>query len=123
MTPLRILAFLICAFLVVATAHGPGDTIAPPSSPQTLSGGVVPPKPTPLPSNASAPQNGSVEAVGRAVGQAVGQVVRALLDLLPSEALERAEGVWLSGRRHKMAVASVGLLACVSGVFLAGSGR
>ncbi|CAB1329740.1 unnamed protein product [Coregonus sp. 'balchen'] len=109
---LRVLAFFTCAFLVATALYGSGDQTAPAGAPQTLSGGIIPPKPAPC--NESTPKNGSSEA---------GQVWKDLLELLPVEAVENAKLVWQYGRNHQMAVVSIGLLTCITGVCLGGHVR
>ncbi|XP_014001251.1 transmembrane protein 201 isoform X1 [Salmo salar] len=109
---LRVMAFLTCAFLVATALYGSGDQTASAGAPQTLSGGIIPPKPAP--SNKSTPKNGSSEA---------GQVFQDLLELLPEEAVENAKLVWQYGRNHQMAVVSIGLLTCITGVCLGGPVR
>ncbi|XP_035512599.1 transmembrane protein 201 [Morone saxatilis] len=116
---LRALAFLICAFLVVTYfSELPDQHTSPtgPTGPQTLSGGVNPPKPKP--SNESAPKNESSGAI---------PVWQGLLELLPDKAidkaLENAKLVWQLGRDNQLAVVSVGLLTCLTAIFLGGPVR
>lgn len=104
---LRALAFLICAFLVATSFCGLADQHASSSGLQTLSGGVIPPKPH----NESIPKNTSNESVN---------VWQGLLELLPDMAVEKAKLVWQHGRENQMAVVSVGLLTCLSAIFIAG---
>ncbi|KAJ8016607.1 hypothetical protein DPEC_G00008990 [Dallia pectoralis] len=104
---LRVLAFLTCAFLVSTATYGFENKTQ--SAPQTLSGGIIPPKPTP--SNESTPNNGSSEAE---------QAWQNFLELLPEESVENAKLVWQYGRNYQIAVVSIGLLTCITGVFLGG---
>ncbi|KAM3871601.1 transmembrane protein 201 [Diretmus argenteus] len=110
---LRLLAFLTSAFLVAAVVSGSADQAASPSTPQTLSGGVIPPKPSP---------NNNESTANNETGGA-GQVWQDLLELLPDEAKENARLAWEYGRDNQMAVISVGLLTCVTAIFLAGRVR
>ncbi|XP_029911586.1 transmembrane protein 201 isoform X1 [Myripristis murdjan] len=109
---LRLLAFLTCAFLVAAAVCGSADQPASPSDPQALSGGVVPPKPKPY--NESTPHNSSSGAA---------HVWQDLVELLPDKAIENAKLVWQYGKSNQMAVVSLGLLTCVTAIFLAGPVR
>ncbi|XP_071763500.1 transmembrane protein 201 [Centroberyx gerrardi] len=109
---LRLLAFLTCAFLVATAVCGSADQAASPSAPQTLSGGVVPPKPKPY--NRSSPNNETSGAE---------HVWQGLVELLPDKAIEKAKLVWQYGGDNQMAVVSVGLLTCVTAIFLAGPVR
>ncbi|XP_022072433.2 transmembrane protein 201 [Acanthochromis polyacanthus] len=108
---LRILAFLICAFLLATSFFEFPDQRSSPSGLQTLSGGVIPPKPKPQ--NESTSNNDTVSP----------PVWQSLLDLLPDKAVENAKLVWQHGREHQLAVVSVGLLTCLSAIFLAGPMR
>ncbi|KAM9350841.1 transmembrane protein 201 [Symphorus nematophorus] len=109
---LRALAFLICAFLVATSFCKLPDQLTSPSGPQTLSGGIVPPKPKP--SNESTPNNESSGGV---------PVWQGLLELLPDKAIENAKLVWQHGKDNQLAVVSVGLLTCITAIFLAGPVR
>ncbi|XP_044067174.1 transmembrane protein 201 [Siniperca chuatsi] len=109
---LRALAFLICAFLVATSLSELLDQPTLSSGPQTLSGGVIPPKPKP--SNESTPDNKSSGGV---------PVWQGLLELLPDKALENVKLVWQHGRDNRLAVVSVGLLTCLTAIFLAGPVR
>ncbi|TRY82506.1 hypothetical protein DNTS_013823 [Danionella cerebrum] len=102
---LRVLSFLTCAFLVAVALSGSGDENL--SGPQILSGGVAPPKQVIQNENESKTDKG-------------GMVWDDLVGLLPEKAVENARLAWQSGTDHKMAVASVGLLTCVTGVLMAG---
>ncbi len=109
---LRAVSFLICAFLVATSFCTLPDQLTSPSDPQTLSGGVIPPKPKL--SNESAPNNDSSQGV---------PVWQGLLELIPDKAVENAKLVWQHGRDNQLAVGSVGLLTCLTAIFLAGPGR
>ncbi|XP_062871309.1 transmembrane protein 201 [Trichomycterus rosablanca] len=109
---LRALAFLICAFLVALTIYGPGDFSSSSSGSQTLSGGVTPPK-RPVQNDTEAKWNGTK----------AGQMWSDLIDLFPAKAVENAKLLWESGSNHQIAVASVGLLTCITGVLMAGPVR
>ncbi|XP_026188906.1 transmembrane protein 201 [Mastacembelus armatus] len=109
---LRALAFLICAVLVGMSFCESSDEPASPSGPQTLSGGVVLPKPKLY--NESTPKNESSGDI---------PILQGLLELLPDKATENAMLVWQHGRDNQLAVVSVGLLTCLIAVFLAGPMR
>ncbi|XP_043079986.1 transmembrane protein 201 isoform X3 [Puntigrus tetrazona] len=105
---LRVLAFLACAFLVAVALSGSGDVVS--SISQALSGGVNPHK-RPLQNDSeSKAEEGSM-------------MWDDLVGLLPEKAVENARLVWQSGSDHQMAVASVGLLTCITGVLMAGPVR
>ncbi len=105
---LRVFAFLACAFLVAVALPGSGDMAS--SISQTLSGGVNPPK-RPLQNDSeSKAEEGSM-------------MWDDLVGLLPEKAVENARLVWQSGSDHQIAVASVGLLTCITGVLMAGPVR
>lgn len=109
---LRALAFLICAFLVATSWCELPDQPTSPNGPQILSGGVIPPKPKP--SNESTPNNESSGGVS---------VWQGLVELLPDKAIENVKLVWQHGRDNQLAVVSVGLLTCLTAIFLAGPVR
>ncbi|KAG8002748.1 hypothetical protein GBF38_015302, partial [Nibea albiflora] len=109
---LRALAFLICAFLVATSFYELPEQLTSPSGTQTLSGGVIPPKPKP--SNESTHNQESSDGVS---------VWQGLLEMLPDKATENAKLVWQHGRDNQLAVVSVGLLTCLSAIFLAGPVR
>ncbi|KAM8754754.1 transmembrane protein 201 [Acanthopagrus schlegelii] len=109
---LRVLSFLICAFLVSTFFGELPDQRTSTSGPQTLSGGVIPPKPKP--SNESTPNK------ERSGGVPVWQ---SLLGLIPDKAQENAKLVWQFGRDNQLAVVSVGLLTCLTAIFFAGPVR
>lgn len=110
---LRVLAFLTCAFLVATVFSA--STFQPASSDttQTLTGGVVPLKP--LPYNESSHKNSNSSSSGGVV-----ELCQDLLEMLPEEALANAKLIWDYGKNNQMAVAAVGLLTCITGVYLAG---
>ncbi|XP_030590318.1 transmembrane protein 201 [Archocentrus centrarchus] len=109
---LRALAFLICGFLAATIFCELSEQFSSPDGSQTLSGGVVPPKP--IVHNESTPNNNSSGAT---------PVWQGLLELLPDEAMENAKLVWQHGRDNQLAVVSVGLLTWLTAVFLAGPAR
>ncbi|XP_072553482.1 transmembrane protein 201 isoform X2 [Salminus brasiliensis] len=110
---LRTLAFLACAFLVAVAIYGSGDLSSQPNSSQTLSGGVAPPKHA-LQNETDSKANSSTKTV---------QMWNDLMGLLPEEAVKNVKLIWKSGSNHQMAVASVGLLTCITGVLMAGPVR
>lgn len=101
---LRVLAFLACAFLVAVALSGFEDVM------QASSGGGAPPKPA-LQNNTEAKANESSKMWNDLVG------------LLPDETVENVMLIWQSGSDHQMAVASVGLLTCITSVLMAGPVR
>lgn len=101
---LRVLAFLICAFLVATMFCEFLD--------QPASIGVTPPKPKLY--NETAPKNKSSTNVA---------VWQELLNLLPDKATENAKLAWQHGRANPLAVVSVGLVTCLTAIFLAGPAR
>ncbi|XP_060931293.1 transmembrane protein 201 isoform X2 [Limanda limanda] len=105
-TLLRALAFLLCAFLVATSFCEFPDQLLSPSAPQTLSGGV-----TPKPVHESTTKN---ESSGDAT------VWQDLLELIPNATIEDAKLVWQHGKENQLAVVSVGLLTCLTSIFLAG---
>lgn len=109
---LRVLGFLICAFLVSTFFGELPDQRTSTSGPQTLSGGVIPPKPKP--SNESSPDKESSGGV---------PVWQSLLELIPDKAQENAKLLWKFGRDNQLAVVSVGLLTCLTAIFFAGPVR
>lgn len=109
---LRALAFLICAFLLATSLYASPDQASSTATPQTLSGGVIPPKPKP--SNMSNTVNETSESV---------PVWQSVVDLLPDKAMESGKLVWQHGRDNQLAVVSVGLLTCLTAIFLAGPVR
>ncbi|XP_036447431.1 transmembrane protein 201 isoform X2 [Colossoma macropomum] len=110
---LRTLAFLACAFLVAVAIYGSEDLSSVSNSSQTLSGGVAPPKRA-LQNETEAKANNSTKTV---------QMWNDLMGLLPEQAVENVKLIWQSGSNHQMAVASVGLLTCITGVLMAGPVR
>lgn len=109
---LRVLALLICAFLVAASFYKLPDEVTSPSGTDTLSGDVTPSKPKLA--NESSPNNKSGEGV---------PVLQSLVDLLPDQVLEHTKLVWQHGRDSQLTVVSVGLLTCLTAIFLAGPAR
>ncbi|CAJ1085405.1 transmembrane protein 201 [Xyrichtys novacula] len=107
---LRVLTFLICAFLLVTSIYPSPDQSTLPVDPLTLSGGVIPPKPSNI-SSSSNERSGDVP------------VWQSLKELLPNGTIESATLVWQQGRDSQLAVVSVGLLTCLTAIFLAGPGR
>lgn len=110
---LRALAFLACAFLVALAVYGSGDESTASDGSDILKGGVAPPKHA-LQNDTEAKVNDSTRSE---------QMWSDLVGLLPDEAVENAKLIWESGSNHQMAVASVGLLTCITGVLMAGSAR
>ncbi|XP_069545089.1 transmembrane protein 201 [Brachyistius frenatus] len=113
---LRALTFLICAFLVATSFCELTDQPASPSGPQPLSGGVIPPKPKPQ--NESTPNSNRNSSSSGAM-----PVWQGLLELLPDKAIENAKLVWQHGKDNQLAIVSVGLLTCITAIFLAGPAR
>lgn len=109
---LRALALLICAFLVAVSFCKLSEKSTSPSTPQTLSGNVIPPKPKP--SNKSTTNNGGSGGVPG---------FQDLLELLPDQVTEHAQLVWQHGRDNQLVVVSAGLLTCLTAIFLAGPAR
>ncbi|XP_006785601.1 transmembrane protein 201 [Neolamprologus brichardi] len=109
---LRALAFLICAFLAATIFCELPDQPSSPDGSQTLSGGVVPPKPQVH--NESTHTDNSSRVL---------PVWQSLLELIPDKAIENAELAWQHGKDNQLAVVSVGLLTCLTGIFLAGPAR
>lgn len=107
---LRALAFLACAFLVALAVYGSGDLSSSSDGSRILKGGVAPRKHS-LQNDTEAKVNDGTKS---------GQMWSDLVGLLPEEAVENAKLIWESGSNHQMAVASVGLLTCISGVLMAG---
>lgn len=110
---LRALAFFACAFLVALAVYGSGDVSSPSDGSHIPKGGVSPLKHT-LQNDTDAKVNDSSRG---------GQMWSDLVGLLPEEAVENAKLIWESGSNHQMAVASVGLLTCITGVLMAGPFR
>ncbi|XP_061114978.1 transmembrane protein 201-like isoform X1 [Conger conger] len=100
----RVLAFLASVFLVSVGVYGSGD---PAQSRGEGAGGP----------------NVTAQPQGNASGGGGGPLWGDLLDLVPEELLEQARVLLLLGGSHQMAVVSLGLLACVTGVLLAGPAR
>ncbi|XP_024862042.1 transmembrane protein 201 isoform X2 [Kryptolebias marmoratus] len=109
---LRVLVFLICAFLLAASLYELPEQPVSPSGPQTSSGGVVPPKPQFK--NESTPDSSS---------SAAASVWQSLLEFFPDRALENTKLVWQHGRDNQLGIVSAGLLTCLTAIFLAGPVR
>ncbi|CAN9516220.1 unnamed protein product [Ophioblennius macclurei] len=103
---LRLLAFLVCAFIAATSVVNLPEEQPAPGDPQILSGGVVPPK----------PQNESARG-----GDGGG--FQDVLRLLPNSAKDFTRLAWRHGRENQLAVAAVGLLTCLTAIFLAGPSR
>ncbi|XP_026872134.2 transmembrane protein 201 isoform X2 [Electrophorus electricus] len=114
---LRTLAFFTCAFLVALAIRGSGcgsgDASSLQNSLHTLSGGVIPPSQA-CQNDTEAKANSSTKTM---------QMWNDLVGLLPEEAIKNIKLIWQSGSNHQMAVASVGLLTCITGVLMAGPVR
>lgn len=108
---LRALAFLACAFLVALAVYGSGDLSSPSDGSYIPKGGVLQPRNTLQNDTQARQSNDSIRS---------GQMWSDLVGLLPEEAVENAKLIWESGSNHQMAVASVGLLTCITGVLMAG---
>lgn len=102
---LRFLALLICAFLAAAFFSKLSEEVTSPSSGETS---------TSKPANESHTSNKSNEGV---------PVLQSLVQLLPDVVSETAKLAWQHARDSQIAVASVGLMACLTGIFLAGPSR
>lgn len=109
---MRALAFFFCAFLVGISFCEYLDQPALPSSSQTLNGGVTPPQLKLY--NESIPNN---ESSGNM------PIWHGLLDLVPDKAIEGAKLVWQHGRANQLAIVSLGMLTCLTAIFLAGPVR
>ncbi|XP_013884770.1 transmembrane protein 201 [Austrofundulus limnaeus] len=109
---LRVLVFFICAFLLATSLYELPEQAVSPSGPQTISGGVIPPKPQSK--NESTPNN-SISAAMSAWQN--------LLELFPDKALENTRMVWQHGKDNQLGVVSAGLLTCLTAIFLAGPVR
>ncbi|KAM3617628.1 uncharacterized protein V6R79_009104 [Siganus canaliculatus] len=111
---LRVLAFLICAFLGAMSLCALPEQLSSPNGTSILSGGIIPPKPKP--SNESTATGESSEGSVKAVWQNV-------LELLPDKATESAKLLWQLGGDNQLAVVSAGLLTCLTAIFSAGPVR
>lgn len=107
---LRILALLICSFMIAASFCKLPDKSNSPGDQQTLSGGVIPNKPT----NESKPNEQGTRGP---------PAFQDLLALLPDQVTENARVVWQHGRDNQIVVVSLGLLTCLTAIFLAGPVR
>lgn len=102
---LRFLALLICTFLATAFFYKLPEETTSPSSGEM---------PTSKPANESNAANKSNEGV---------PVLQSLVQLLPDVVSENTKLAWQHARVNQIAVASVGLLTCLTGIFLAGPTR
>lgn len=109
---LRVLALFICAFLAAVFFYKLPDEATSSSGAETSRDTGVPSKSKPA--NESNPNNQSTEGVS---------VLQSLAELLPHTVLENTKLVWQHGRDNPLAVASVGLLTCLTAIFLAGPAR
>uniref|UniRef100_A0A1A8EHJ2 Transmembrane protein 201 n=1 Tax=Nothobranchius kadleci TaxID=1051664 RepID=A0A1A8EHJ2_NOTKA len=109
---LRVLAFLLCAFVLATSFCDFPQQPVSPSGPQTLSGGVTPPNPTS--NNATSPNNNISAAL---------LVWQGVLEVLPDRVIENAQIVWQHGKNNQLVTVSAGLLACLTAIFLAGPTR
>ncbi|KAK5923528.1 hypothetical protein CgunFtcFv8_000489 [Champsocephalus gunnari] len=109
---LRALTFFICAFLVATSLCALPYQHTSLGDPQILSVGAIPPKLAP--NNESAPNNDSSGGV---------PLWQDLLELLPDEAIDKAKLVWQHGKNNQLAIVCVGLLTCLTAIFLAGPVR
>lgn len=107
---LRIIALLICAFMIAASFCNLPDKLNSQGGQQTSSGGVIPDKPT----NDSKRNDQGARGLPAFQG---------LLELLPDQVTENALVVWQHGRDNQIAVVSVGLLTCLTAIILAGPVR
>lgn len=104
---LRILALLICSFMIAASFCKLPDKSNSQDGQQSLGGGVIPNKPT----NDSNPNTQGTQGM---------PAFQDLLELLPDQVTENARVVWQHGRDNQIAVVSFGLLTCLTAIFLAG---
>lgn len=102
---LRFLALLICAFLAAVFFYKLPEEATSPSSGETS---------TSKPANESLAANKSSEVV---------PVLQSLVQLLPDVLSENTKLAWQHARDSQIAVASVGLMTCLTGIFLAGPSR
>lgn len=107
---LRILALMICVFMIAATFCKLPDKFNSEGGQQTGGGGVIPNKPA----NDSKPSDQGTQALAAFQG---------LWELLPAQVSKNAQVVWEKGRDNQIAVVSVGLLTCLTAMFLAGRMR
>lgn len=99
------MALLICAFLAAAFfCKLPDEATSPSGAEMTKS----------KPANESNVNNKSSEDV---------HVLQSLVELLPDMVLKNTKLVWQHGRDSQIAVASVGLMTCLTAIFLAGPAR
>lgn len=98
---LRILSFLICAFLFASSSV---DLSSPTET-------IVAPNPT---HNESAPKNHS---------SSIEQVWQGLLQVFPEKTIEKSKEALQFGKDSQMALVSLGLLTCLTSIFFAGPSR
>ncbi|XP_038161907.1 transmembrane protein 201 [Cyprinodon tularosa] len=109
---LRVLAFLICSFLLATFVYKIPEQPLSQNGPETLSGGVVPPK-----------LKSSKESSANNDSTTDFPVWQGFLDFIPDKAIENAKLVWQHGRDNQLAMVSVGLMTCLTAIFLAGPMR
>lgn len=102
---LRIIAFMISAFLLASSSLDLSEHSVSPSNT------VVPLNPT---LNESAPKNSS---------SGTEQVWQNVLKLLPEKTLEKSKEALQFGKDSSMALVSLGLLTCLTSIFFAGPSR
>lgn len=102
---LRFLALLICAFLAAAFFCKLPDEATSPSGAEASKS---------KPANESNATSKSSEGV---------PVLQSLVELLPDMVLKNTKLVWQHGRDSQIAVASAGLMTCLTAIFLAGPAR
>lgn len=98
---LRILAFLICAFLLASSFIDLSEHSTSPSG-------------TVTPHNDSTPKNYS---------NGIEHVWQGLLQFLPEKTLEKSKEALQFGKDSQMALVSLGLLTCLTSIFFAGPSR
>ncbi|KAG9332776.1 hypothetical protein JZ751_014875 [Albula glossodonta] len=119
-TPLRViffraLAFLTSAFLVAVAVYGSSDPLNSSSaqwSHRDRDG-----------RSSSAHYNDTASPKRNGSSSVSGLILEDLLSLLPDEVLETANLACHYGRSHQMAVVSMGLITCITGILLAGPVR
>lgn len=102
---LRIIAFLICAFLLASSSVDLSDQST------SRSDTVVPPNPN---LNKSADKNHT---------SSIEHVWQGLILLFPEKTLEKSKELLQFGKDSQMALVSLGLLTCLSSIFFAGPSR
>lgn len=96
--------------MIAATFCKLPDKLNSQSGQQTSGGGVIPNKPA----NDSKPNDQGTQAL---------PAFQDLWELLPAQVSKNAQVVWENGRDNQIAVVSVGLLTCLTAIFLAGPMR